>query len=76
MEKCPRSVHRDFKTAASSWSHSTVVLVDEMTGRTFYTKPENCYLGSLGSFDTLIAWRLGFMLLLAYDVITTMPISL
>ena len=28
MEKCPRSVHRGFKTAASSWSHSTVVLVD------------------------------------------------
>ena len=27
MEKCPRSVHRGFKTAASSWSHSTVVLV-------------------------------------------------
>ena len=27
MEKCPRSVHRGFKTATSSWSHSTVVLV-------------------------------------------------
>ena len=27
MEKCPRSVYRGFKTAASSWSHSTVVLV-------------------------------------------------
>ena len=27
MEKCPRSVHRGFKTAVSSWSHSTVVLV-------------------------------------------------
>ena len=30
MEKCPRSVHRGFKTAASSWSRSTVVLVKEM----------------------------------------------